>query len=166
MDFSETPEKKLYKRKPAPLLCWDIYSDYLLKQRSKAEDINFLNSFFQEKLCPSLLNWKEYFNKCDAVVITSPEQKIEWVSAGFFSMTGYTRNEAINRKPTFLQGEKTDLHLKQELKDKLKHSKRVEANLVNYRKNGGEYLCYIEIEPVYNQNEKLVNFIAFEKEVR
>ncbi len=165
MDIPQSSEKKLYDGKPAPLLCWDIFSDYLARQRSRENDIIFISNFLKDKFCPTLSNWKNRIKNTDAVVITSVGQIIEWVSSGFFTMTGYTKDEALNKKPSFLQGEKTNILQKQEIKDKLFYSKQVDENLINYKKSGKEYLCHIEVEPVFDKKKKLINFIAFEKEV-
>ena len=39
------------------------------------------------------------------------------------------------------------------------------AVLVNYRKDGTTYKCWIQASPVLDETGRVVNFIAFEKEV-
>jgi PAS domain S-box-containing protein len=80
-------------------------------------------------------------------------------------MTGYTKSEAVNRKPTFLQGEKTEATIVREIGKKLTFSTNVKADLFNYRKNGEPYICHIEIEPIFDKDDNLVKFMAFEKEI-
>ena len=43
--------------------------------------------------------------------------------------------------------------------------KKFEGKLINYRKDGEPYWCDVRIEPIFNEQQKLVNFIAFEEEI-
>ena len=79
-------------------------------------------------------------------------------------MTGFTKKFAVGKKPSFLQGEKTSVAVKTQLKNELAFNHTFTGSIVNYRKNGELYLCYITILPVYNLDEKLKYFLAFEKD--
>ena len=104
-------------------------------------------------------------NRRNTIVITCEMQKIEWVSKGFTRMTGYTSNEAIGQFPKFLQGLETTLEAKVAIRSKLNAGEKYSGQIVNYRKNGEKYLCKVDILPIYDNNDSLVNFIAFEHEV-
>lgn len=99
-----------------------------------------------------------------AVVVTDTNQKITWVSQGFRRMTGYGQKEAYNKHPNFLQGEKTSVHTRQLMRQHLADHQPFSGTIVNYRKSGEAYVCAIQLFPVYNQMQDLVNFIALEKE--
>lgn len=100
-----------------------------------------------------------------AVVITNAREQIEWVSEGFFRMTGYRPEEALNRKPSFLQGEETDRATVKHIRQRLDAQQPTEGVLVNYRKGGEPYYCKVAITPLFNKDNELVNFIAVEEEV-
>ena len=100
-----------------------------------------------------------------AVVITNAREQIEWVSEGFFHMTGYRPEEAAGRKPDFLQGEETDRATVKHIRQNLDAQKPTEGVLVNYRKEGEPYFCKVAITPLFNKENELVNFIAVEEKV-
>ena len=100
-----------------------------------------------------------------AIVITDPKEQIQWVSEGFFRMTGFRAEEALNRKPSFLQGPETDQEAASRMRRALDNKQPTEGTLLNYRKNGEPYLCNVAITPLFNQEDSLINFIAVEKEV-
>ncbi|WP_435625709.1 PAS domain-containing protein [Flagellimonas sp.] len=100
----------------------------------------------------------------EALVVTDTNKNIIWVNNGFREMTGYSKSFAIGRKPSFLQGKKTSQETKEEIRLLIKQQKRFSKSLVNYRKNGEEYLCHIDVLPLYNSNKKVTHFLAMEKE--
>ena len=118
-------------------------------------------------------NWKFDLNKIkrflqdrsNTIVITCENQKIEWVSKGFTRMTGYSSEEAVGQFPKFLQGSETTLEAKGAIRSKLSIEEKYSGKIINYRKNGEKYLCKVDILPVYDETDSLVNFIAFEHEV-
>ncbi|AEE54114.1 helix-turn-helix domain-containing protein [Haliscomenobacter hydrossis] len=100
-----------------------------------------------------------------AVILTDPNQKIIWVNEDFTSITGYSLGEAIGRIPgKILQGPKTEPAVVERIRKALQLKVPLKEQLVNYRKNGEEYLCKLVIHPVFNRNHELINFIAFEVE--
>jgi PAS domain S-box-containing protein len=114
-------------------------------------DLNKLKRFLQDRK--------------NAIVVTCKNEQIEWVSKGFIRMTGYNAHEAIGQFPKFLQGIDTTSEAKHGIRQKIDEQERYSGKIVNYRKNGEKYLCKVEILPVYDSQENLVNFIAFEHEV-
>ncbi|MBK9488692.1 MAG: helix-turn-helix domain-containing protein [Haliscomenobacter sp.] len=100
-----------------------------------------------------------------AVILTDPNQKIIWVNEDFTSITGYSLGEAIGRIPgKILQGPKTEPAVVARIRKALQLKVPLKEQLVNYRKNGEEYVCKLVIHPVFNRNNDLINFIAFEVE--
>lgn len=100
-----------------------------------------------------------------AIVITDAREQIQWVSEGFFRMTGFTMEEVRNRKPSFLQGPDTDPGTTERVRQSLSKMQQVKETLINYRKNGESYFCNVVITPLFNQEDILTSFIAVEKEV-
>ena len=90
----------------------------------------------------------------DAVVITkaepleSPGPPILYVNEAFSRMTGYGRDEAIGKVPSFLRGPKSDPHQLQQIRSALKLRAPVKVELINYRKDGSEFWVDISIVPV------------------
>ncbi len=100
-----------------------------------------------------------------AVVITCPFGLVEWVNSGFKRMSGYTPDEIIGKSPSVLQGEETKEETKERIKNKIMSHQPFTDEIVNYRKSGEPYVCQLDVTPMFNQTEDLVNYIALEREV-
>lgn len=149
-----------------PLLSWDIYYNYYQKLMKRMSDKTYLEKFLHKRYCQAPDELTKCVNTYDAIVITDNNQVIKWVSSGFYNMTGYSFEEAVNKKPSFLQGPNTKSSTRDRIKQSIKKEQMVIETIVNYRKSGIEYDCEIHIEPVFNKERKLIHFIAFEKETR
>lgn len=137
----------------------------ILNEEREAEFQQILKLYKKQKWCFDLQRIREFLKKpLNAIVITSPAEHIIWVNSGFERMTGYPKNEVLHKSPKFLQGEKTSRETLNELKAAITSQKPFEGILLNYRKDNQEYFCKVDINPVFDINKKLVNFIAFEQE--
>jgi len=97
-----------------------------------------------------------------AVILTDPSQKIIWANNDFTDITGYPLHEVISRKPSLLQGKKSENDAIQRIKKGLEEQTPFKEEITNYRKNGEEYLCKLVIYPIFNEDHQLLHFIAFE----
>lgn len=98
-----------------------------------------------------------------AVILTDPQQRIIWVNDDFTSITGYSLGEAIGRIPgKILQGPKTEPEVIERIRKAIQQRIPWRDQLTNYRKNGEPYPCKLVIHPVFDRNQELTNFIAFE----
>lgn len=98
-----------------------------------------------------------------AVILTDPNQRIIWVNEDFTSITGYSLGEAIGRIPgKILQGPKTEQAARDRIRKAIQSRIPYKDQLTNYRKNGEPYTCKLVIHPIFNKNQELTNFIAFE----
>lgn len=157
-------EEKKIAEGVAPLKCWDIFSIYLnvLNQRSNnQEDIQYLLGL------KSIYEWDADFltildSYYDALVLTDSSIQIQWVNDGFHEMTGYENSEVIGRSPKMLQGEKTSKSSRSFIREKLSGTRPFNTEVINYRKNGEEYLCQVTIHPLLNMEGNVSHFLALE----
>jgi PAS domain S-box-containing protein len=144
-----------------PLMSWDISNpDYNLIDK-RSVDIKVLNS----KTIAN--NWhvdfvKELSISYQTLVLTDLKQTILWVNDGFQSMTGYSPDYAIGKKPAFLQGPETSEIVKNRIRKKLLNGGRVSEVITNYRKNGNPYECHITIIPLLDSNQVITHYLALE----
>lgn len=150
----------------SPLLCWDIIQMHRALSMHRQQDISTLKSIETAKKWSLKLDFGTILQDGFTIVITDSEQKIQWVSSSFQQMTGYSMNEAIGKKPSFLQGPNTDRKQLAFLRTQITAQQKTVTKIVNYRKNGDGYVCQVEIVPMLNRKGKLVNFLAIEKEVK
>lgn len=98
-----------------------------------------------------------------AVILTDAKRRILWVNEDFTHITGYSYEEAIGRIPgNILQGPLTEAEAIKEIRDGLRQMVPTKADLINYRKDGEVYKCKLVIHPIFDDENELTNFIAFE----
>jgi len=158
-------EEESTKTAYAPLFCWDIANPALARRILIHEDLFALNKLIE------LYNWsldlkiKQLLVDNYTMIVTNLNQEITWVSNGFESMTGYTSKEVAGKRPSFLQGKKTNLKSKTLIREKLTNFENIEIKILNYRKDGEAYWCMVKIHPIRTKNNVVTHFIAIEKEV-
>lgn len=99
------------------------------------------------------------------VIITDAEEKIEWVNESFIKKTGYTLNEVIGKTPRFMQGLETDRLALDTIRKHLNASQSVTQEILNYTKDGTKFWVRVNINPVFDDRNKLVKFVAVETDV-
>ena len=152
----------------APLHCWDIFSMYLNDLAGKGKrksELDILEAFGKRN------DWEIDLNvllsrSYEALVLTDDKVCIQWVSEGFTKMTGYVKSEVLGRNPSFLHGENTTVTSRSRVRTQLFGQGAFSEDLINYRKNGEEYVCRVEIHPIYNSDDILSHYLALEHEVR
>ncbi len=102
----------------------------------------------------------------NAIVITDARGLIEWANDGFMRISGYTIEEAIGKTPgSLLQGPETNQETVAYIRNQIKEEKSLRAELLNYSKTGKKYWIEISIQPIYDENGQLINFIAVESDI-
>ena len=97
-----------------------------------------------------------------AVILTDDQRRIRWVNEDFTHITGYTLPEVIGKKPSLLQGPETEKNTVRRMRRSLEAQVPFKDSVTNYRKNGEKYECKLVIHPVFDDNQNLSNFVAFE----
>ncbi|SDG73243.1 PAS domain-containing protein [Psychroflexus sediminis] len=153
--------------KRGPLLSWDIYSVYIhnfIKSLRKKKEVERLNQLQTKFNWDFQIEETLFKNEYKAIIVTDKNQKIIWVNDGFKDMTGYSLNFVINKSPKLLQGEKTSQKALQNIREQLAKNSFCEESMVNYKKDGREYICEIKIYPLLNSNQKVEHYLALENE--
>lgn len=151
-------------RATTPLLCAYEFMDISRKPISEYETLVSFAS--RRNWCFDLDKAKKFLqDRKNALVVTCEKEKIQWVSKGFTRMTGYEADEAKGKLPKFLQGVETSLETRKIIRNNILIRTDFSGNVVNYRKNGEKYICKVDIFPIFDNHDTLVNFVAFEREV-
>ncbi|SFE41037.1 PAS domain-containing protein [Thermoflexibacter ruber] len=155
--FSSTTSKHILECFDVASLSWQVRLDdnrdrqYLQKIALQMQWQNNLNEILQ----------KPY----EALVLTNAERVILWVNKGFETMTGYRTCEVLGKRPSFLQGKNTDPNTRLQFRQKLQEGKNFDLTIVNYRKNGEEYFCRVEIHPLTSPLGQISHYLALEQEI-
>ncbi|WP_339650426.1 PAS domain-containing protein [uncultured Maribacter sp.] len=150
-----------------PVLSWDFYAENVASIYKSEEDMSSLMSLGSSNswnIDTEVLDEKLKVNK-NVVVVTDTNLNIVFATKNIWAMNQYHPNEILGKKPKIFQGSKTSKSTLKIVSEAVKANKPFEVTLVNYRKDGSTYNCWIQGHPIFDQKGKVVNFIAFEKEV-
>lgn len=99
-----------------------------------------------------------------AKVRTDGSGLIEWVNPEFTAMCGYELAELRGRKPgTVLQGAASNREEIAALRAAIREVRPIEAELINYHKNGSPYRVHIAITPICDDDRKPLFYLAKER---
>ncbi|MFM8331312.1 MAG: response regulator, partial [Candidatus Methylumidiphilus sp.] len=105
-------------------------------------------------------------NTDNAVVMTDAMGCVEWVNESFTHMTGYTLQEMLGKTPgSVLQGEKTDPDVVAYTRRQFQNGESFGADILNYSKSGTEYWVQFEVQPIRDEDNKITNWMAIERDI-
>ncbi|WP_426034849.1 PAS domain-containing protein [Cypionkella sp. TWP1-2-1b2] len=94
-----------------------------------------------------------------------PDNPMIFVSDEFEEQTGYRLDEALGRNCRFLQGPDTNPHAIEAIRQGLKAETRFTIDILNYRKDGSEFLNRLRIRPIYDSDGRLMFFAGAQNPV-
>ncbi len=103
----------------------------------------------------------EYVNLC----VTDKKGVIIDVSKSYCTLTGYTRAELIGKRHNILRYEKTENRIYKELWETINNKKIWEGEITNVKKDGEIFNTKILITPELDENQNIVNFIAYSQDI-
>lgn len=102
----------------------------------------------------------------NAVIITDKEGRITWVNKSFVTITGYSGEEVIGKKPgSFLQGPETNPLTVSYLSNQILKGESFNAEILNYSKSGETYWVRIDGQPIINEQGEITGFFALEADI-
>ena len=96
----------------------------------------------------------------EGVVITDADQRILTVNDSFTTVTGYTREEVIGKRPSILQSGKQGPDFYKVMWESLHANGWWQGEIWNRRKNGELYLEWLSINTVRDEHGKIINYIG------
>ncbi|WP_267494431.1 PAS domain S-box protein [Fluctibacter halophilus] len=105
-------------------------------------------------------------NTSNAVIITDNQGLVEYVNAGFETMTGYSLADVKGKKPGhILQGEHTSQETVARIRHHLDKQTPFYEEILNYHKDGTPYWISLAIDPVFDDNGNLTNYVAVQANI-
>jgi len=112
-------------------------------------------------------------NSSDIFVVTSADKidsnsgdrEILYVNKAFTRQTGYSFDEAVGKTPRLLHGAKTDQNELDLMHNTLLQGLTYKGELVNYKKNNEEYWVEINIVPLKNDEGRIIQFAAVQRDI-
>jgi PAS domain S-box-containing protein len=101
----------------------------------------------------------------DAQTLDEPRHRIVYVNEAFTDMTGYRSDEVNGKSPRLLQGPLTSRQSLDTIRSALENKQPIQAELVNYRKDGSWFWSQISIVPVADEMGKITHWISIQRDV-
>jgi hypothetical protein len=101
----------------------------------------------------------------ESIFITDFDGRIEYINPVFSRITGYSPDEVIGKNPNiFKSGNQTEEFYKN-LWDTIKSGRIWEGEFLNKKKDGDLYWEKASISPIFNENHKIINFVAVKEDI-
>jgi diguanylate cyclase (GGDEF)-like protein/PAS domain S-box-containing protein len=102
----------------------------------------------------------------NAVMITTPEHRINWVNDGFSRITGYTLADAQGRTPSeLLHCERTDIDTVHGMQESMSVGLGCKVELMKRAKDGRDYWTDVEVQPLHDEQGTLTGFMVIESDI-
>lgn len=101
----------------------------------------------------------------NAIVITNPLGEVSWVNESFKTLTGYSKEEIINKKMSILHSGKQPAEYYDQMWTTIRSGQVWRGELINRRKDGSEYPEEMTITPVRNASNEIAYFIAIKQNI-
>ena len=125
------------------------------------------NEFSDQKKNEEIRKLSSVATRTDnAVIITNATGEIEWVNAAFTKMTEYPLNEVIGLRPgDLMQGPESDPQTISLMSQCIKNKEGFDVEIVNYTKSGRKIWLSIEVRPLYDEEQNVINFLSIENDI-
>lgn len=103
---------------------------------------------------------KVFESALEAIMISLPDGTIVLVNPAFTTITGYTPDEVIGRKPMFLKADQKDPQFYGTMLNDIAHNERWSGELMSRRKNGEEYPQWMSISAIYDESGRITHYLS------
>ncbi|MDA0345603.1 MAG: ATP-binding protein [Proteobacteria bacterium] len=84
-----------------------------------------------------------------SIIYTNKLLEIVFVNDGWVNQTGYSKNESLGKTPEqLLAGPDTEQKKLSTIYSAIRENKRIQIEIINYKKNGHKYVAFLDIAPI------------------
>ena len=109
----------------------------------------------------SILQWA-FAQSTDGMLVTDIEGKIITVNDAFCRMFGYSREEMIGERTTFLKSSYSSPAFYREMWESLSTTDKWKGEIVNRKKNGEDITCFLTITPIIDDKGEKLGYLGVE----
>jgi PAS domain S-box-containing protein len=96
---------------------------------------------------------------------TKPDLPLTYVNRSFTSLTGYESAVAVGRNCRFLQGAATKQAVVDHVRERIAAEAQTEVEIVNYRRDGSQFLNRFTLAPVHDATGQLTAYIGLQSDI-
>ncbi|WP_147822412.1 PAS domain S-box protein [Salidesulfovibrio onnuriiensis] len=101
----------------------------------------------------------------EGVIITTTSGEIQYVNPAFETITGYSQDDALGKKPNILKSGEHDTTFYQQLWRTISAGSTWRGTIINKRKDGKIYHQETSIGPVRNDSGEIVNYVGIIRDI-
>lgn len=101
----------------------------------------------------------------NSIVITDLDANIVFANSALLNSSGYSESEVIGQNPRVLQSGKTHKKVYEEMWATITRGEIWKGELINRRKNGTEYVEYVMISPIRDDEGHITNYLAIKDDI-
>lgn len=101
----------------------------------------------------------------EAIVVTDPQGRVQYVNSAFERLTGFTRGEVLGRSPQILYGGETHRDAYDQMWAALEQERTWSGRFQNQRKDGTVYEEDLMVSPVFDEHRQLTNYVILKRDV-
>lgn len=159
------------------VMCLDLYPQFLnseyferLKTKGGGREVHKAQQKYKalaSKRLESPLQWLLRFAEIaervyECICIsdpTLPDCPVVYVNKAFHICTGYARSEVLGRNCRFLQGPRTTVDTKSQLREDIHSGEDTKCKILNYRKNGEQFYNLLSMKSVVIKGQTKPRFV-------
>jgi PAS domain S-box-containing protein len=101
----------------------------------------------------------------DAVMVTDPEGRIEYVNPGWTALTGYSAEEAIGRTSKIHKSGEHSPAFYRDMWETILDGRTWRGEVINRRKDGSTYDAAVTIQPLKDDSGEIINFVGVQHDI-
>ncbi len=94
-------------------------------------------------------------NTTEGILITDKNQTILKINHGFSTISGYSEESVIGKKPSILKSNRHDASFYKQIFETINKNGKWKGEIWNRRKNGEIYLQLLSIVPIYDETDEI-----------
>ncbi len=139
----------------------EVYDNLLVRAEELRSKIDrLLHELTHSCTITSRLMTKVFENAAEGVLIAAPDTTIISVNKAFTEVTGYTFEEAVGNTPRMLQSGHHDKAFYRQMWQEINEFGKWQGEIWNRNKQGEEYLEWLSISAVHDEQEELSHFVG------
>lgn len=96
---------------------------------------------------------------------TQADNPLIFINPAFTSLTGYRSEDVLGKNCRFLQGQETDPDTVAKIRQAIKAERSITVEMINYRKDGTPFWNELSINPIFDDQGDLTNFVGVQADI-